>query len=39
MIVLENGLEKKKIMYILYNGLERYVSVCNWKMYNLGCDT
>ena len=29
MIALENGLEIKKIMYFLYNGLERYVSVCN----------
>ena len=29
MIALENGLERKKIIYFLYNGLERYLSVCN----------
>ena len=29
MIALGNGLERKKIIYMLYNGLERNVSVCN----------
>ena len=32
MIALENGLERKKI-YILYNGIERYVFVCNYNMH------
>ena len=29
MIALENHLERKKIINILYNDLDRYVSVCN----------
>ena len=29
MIALENGLERKKVIYILYNSLEMYVSICN----------
>ena len=28
-IALENSLERKKIMCNSYNGLERYVSICN----------
>ena len=28
MISLENSLERKKIIWFLYNGLERYVSIC-----------
>ena len=27
MIAIENGLERKEIIYILHNGLERYVSI------------
>ena len=33
MITLENDTERKKIIYILYNAFERYVSVCNYNMY------
>ena len=29
MIALENGFERKKIIHILYNDLDKYVSVCN----------
>ena len=33
MIALENGLERKRIIYISYKGLERYISAYNWNMY------
>ena len=33
MIALENGLERKRLIYNSYNGLESYVSVCNWNMH------
>ena len=40
MIAVENGHERKKIVDILYEGFERYVSVCNYNMYfYIGVDT
>ena len=36
MIATGNGLERKKIIYILYNGFKKYVSVCNMNMYLSG---
>ena len=33
MIALENDLERKKMTYNLYNGLESYDSVCHENMY------
>ena len=39
MIALEMVLKEKNI-YIVYSGLERYVSVCNYNVYfNIGGDT
>ena len=32
-IRLENGLERKKIIYVSYNGVEKLVSICNKNMY------
>ena len=29
MIGLENDLERRKIIYVSYNGLEKLVSMCN----------